>query len=49
MSSLQFDEKAVYDIHMSFVHKKMNDIKEKNTRVTKECYVTLEDVFQSNP
>ena len=47
MCSLQFDKKAVYDIHMSFVHKKMDDIKEKNTHVTKECYVKLEDVFQS--
>jgi hypothetical protein len=49
MCSLQFDKKAVYDIHMSFVHKKMDDIKEKNTHVTKECFVKLEDVFQSNP
>ena len=49
MCSLQFDKKAVYDIHMSFVHKNIDDIKEKNTHVTKECYVTLEDVFQSNP
>ena len=34
---------------MSFVHKNVDDIKEKNTHVIKECYVKLEDVFQSNP
>ena len=27
----------------------MDDILEKNTHVTKECFVKLEDVFQSNP